>query len=197
MGNSSRLFISTNGSESLTINENTISYYIVANTLKSDFTLRGKLVLSVNHKSFDSTGREVWNSESVEINFSSKNGTQFSNQYMGEWSGKMVTDDQAITSAVSVITLRKANDAQFEAYSTQTSFTFNGEKFSLNKYIGTVNDLTNVEAPEVNLEYIGNKGSKIEVMGNIYSLGLFTGVVMKVTNTEVVSQIGNFQFKRK
>ena len=58
-------------------------------------------------------------------------------------------------------------------------------------------ELTKNEYPEIYLEYVSSNNSKIIIMGNIYSLGQFTGVVVLMDSNGNNEQIGNFQFKRR
>lgn len=202
LGNSSRLLISTSGTESVFLGKDTIRYLVSANIAKSDFTLKGKLIMQIEHldtvtdSKTGATTTTLSIKELVEIPFTAKNSEIFFNQYMGVWNGKIYSDSTAINTVLLNISISKIDNLSFEVKPAKTTFEFKGESFVFNKISKDIDDLAKNEFPEINIEFIGNQGSKIEVMGNIYSLGMFSGVISKIDLNKNNEQIGNFQYKR-
>jgi hypothetical protein len=197
MGASSHVFISTNSQEGLTLGEITISYSMSGTVTKSDFTLNGSLIMTITKTETTNNSVSITTLERIEMPFSAKCAGLFSNQYMGSWEGKMTSDDQNITSALNILILSKNNEETYRITPKSSTFIFAGEVFTYNSKSLSTDSLALVDFPEVDVEFMGNKGSKIELMGNIYSLGSLTGVISKIDSAKNIEQIGNFQLKRK
>lgn len=197
MGESSKLFLKTHGSEKIYTDDYIVEYALSATINKSDFILKGTITLTIDKKVVKDEKVRWKTMEKVLLPFSAENTGPFYQQYFGTWTGLLDCDSTEISEALSSISLLEEGEENFLVSGEKTQFILNDETFKLNETIHTVEEISKNESPEVYLKFIGHQGSKIIVMGNIYSLGLFTGIIVKYDVDGQSEQIGNFQFQRK
>jgi hypothetical protein len=197
MGLSSRMYLYTNESEALRMGDYKIVYSLTSSLYKNDLTLRGNLKMTIEKFSVDNNVTNFTTVAEVEMPFASKNKTQFANQYMGQWYGNITSDDSTVTYVFSSIDFRKINNASYEVICGQLEFSIQNEKFKLIRKTLSIDNLAIIDFPEVEIIFQGSLGTKITLMGNIYSLGNFVGVIVKTDSKNTAEQIGNLQFKRR
>lgn len=196
MGNTSNLYLTTNYNELLNIDDKIVEYSIIGSIAKNDFKLKGKINLTIYQIIKTTNSSESKTLASVDIPFTSKTQNKLYKQYMGTWSGSMLTDDQVLNQSFSALTFDQVTDSYFSISSTHPQFYYEGENFKILNQNRPLNDLTKKQSPDINVEYVGSNGSKLVISGTIYSLGLFTGVIYKIDSIANTTQLGSFKFKR-
>jgi len=198
MGESSRIFLKTGRLEEISLENYKVEYVIRASIKKSDFVLIGGLTLLISKKVYDDTfSSHIWNIvETIKTPFVANSKGIFYRQYFGSWSGLINSDSAEVISALSSIQIVE-HDQSYEISTTEKEFTLDGEVFKLTASERNLEELSENEFPEVYLEFKGSNGSKILILGNIYSLGNLTGIILNIDSDGNESQIGHLQYQKK
>lgn len=173
-------------------NSITITYSINATMVKSTATLSGTFKMSIGKRTVVDGKSTYTVVDGYETSFKTNNGQSFSSQYMGTWNGSFETSSASeIASAFSNINFSMSG-SMVTIKSALNSFSYNGENFAIANNTKALSTFT-AKHPVIYFEFLGNRGSRVQVSGTVYSLGRFSGTVMLSDGT----QLGSFNFSKK
>ncbi len=178
-------------------------YYCVSGTaLKSSKTMKGNLSLQWHRQrpvTVDGKASTEHTSDKADLAFISDMSLIFYKQYLGVWSG----DVHAVLGNVNTeqfkkIMIRETSDNAFEtSIPGLTAFAYKDETYTFDaRYSQLLLDyLKKPEYPAIQMGFKGPNGKRIVWIGQIWSLGNFTGsITLILPDTQV--DIGTFRMKK-
>ncbi|MEQ1876443.1 MAG: hypothetical protein ABL958_07340 [Bdellovibrionia bacterium] len=178
----------------------TVRYCMGASIRKADWVLRGNLTLYVTTevKKVDEKGQPYsdYDTESTDLAFTATNGTAFSNQYMGTWSGSVeINEDVGSDSArVTSFTLSKLSDSAFAVSPSVSTLTLQGRAYAYENRSFPITDLED-NVPVVEISFRNTDTDRIVFVGQLRSLGNLTGSIIWISGT-TRTHVGTFLFRR-
>ncbi|MBY0415558.1 MAG: hypothetical protein K2Q18_15400 [Bdellovibrionales bacterium] len=191
-GITTKVSLSTSTSEGLDAGDYSVHYFFYARMIKGSSTLSGTLTMYVRKYATINGQKQETSSHSYDIPFTAKTENTFSTQYFGMWSGTKTMNIDALNAVFYSVSFTQRDFSTYIVTCAKNSFDYDGETYTLSNNSRPTSDFSNLIAPKVNFEFSGNRGSRMRVLGNIYSLGRYSGVV--TLNDE---QVGNFQFIKR
>lgn len=203
-GESSKVYVSGHGSESLELSDRvSVNYLIEGRVNRDDFKFRGKMRISVTKfdEQVNSDGSIIYTFRhlgDLSLNFHAENEKVYYQQYFGTWSGKTTMNITASTDITRVnrLVMKKFDNEVFTIRPNKKEIRFNGDVYRLSEKFYDLIDLKVDRHPIVEFKYKNAAGDTIHFGGIVKSLGHLRGSIELVTDFDVET-IGYFDFKRR
>lgn len=202
-GESTRFYVCT---EPLVTNHQTeLKYCLKGEVKKQDKVMNGILFLSWTRKTekVDSNGQSYveYSFEQVDLSYHSDLNAVFYKQYLGSWYGEVFLLTNDIDKNIfSQIRIEEKNiEGKFILSPINANtFKYKGELFTWydKESSGDILELRDPMYPAVQLVYVGQSGKRIVLIGQLWSLGDFTGTIALI-EANVASELGTFRHKKR
>lgn len=186
--------------------DQTFSYCMRASISKHDFNLKGTFSISASFpKETEVDGEPVieFIHKSVSVNFIAEGDNVFYTQYFGTWRGKLSFDfgESEKTgdslSSIKSVSIKKNDDNTFEIMPVgNKKVTYHGINYTYIPLPQSLNILTDIDVPIVELTLKAEDGQKMTIYGQIRSLGKFYGSIV-LSDEEGEEQIAVIEYKHK
>ncbi len=183
--------------------EYTVSYCLTGLAKKKDSTMKGELILTWSRVRKVTTGgqesTEV-SSKQTTLSFHSNLGLVFYRQYLGSWTGEIFNASAAFPSnSFAVITISEIAGDQYQVrLGSQSSIELEGVTYTYDplENQAPLSDLKESDYPSIQVVFTATDGARLLVIGQLWSLGNFTGSILRVSSTEH-QELATFRFKHR